>query len=109
MFRQERHVLRGTLLAQAVKGFLQSLLFDRFQQIIESMFFKSFDRILIKCGQKNDVRTMLWIEHSDHFQAADARHLDIEKQHVGAQFMHRANGFDGVGTLTRDFNVALFL
>ncbi|MNN83689.1 hypothetical protein D3C81_2007660 [compost metagenome] len=73
------------------------------------MLFKGFHRILIKCGEKNNIRTVFRIEHAHHFQTANTWHLDIEKQHIRAQFMHRADGLNGIRTFPHNLNVALLL
>lgn len=52
---------------------------------------------------------MLRIEHADHLQTADARHLDIQKQHVRAQLMYRANRLDGIPAFANDLNIRLGL
>lgn len=102
VFRQHRHVLLATLLAQTAEGFLQPRLFYRFQKIIKGMLLKGLNRVFVKSGQKNNIRTMLRVKHTDHFQPADTRHLNIQKQHVRMQSMHRANRFNGVGALAYD-------
>ena len=71
------------------------------------MFFEGFHRILIKGGQKNNVRTMLGIKHANHFQAADSRHLNIKEQNIRTQFMYRANGFHRIRTFADNLDVAL--
>ena len=103
---EQRDILQAALLTQAHQGFLQPLGFDGFQQIIKGMLFEGLHRILVKSGQKHDVRPVFRIEHPDHFQAADARHLNIEKQHVRAQLVHRANRFHRVAALPDYLNVA---
>ncbi|SYS11557.1 Uncharacterised protein [Klebsiella pneumoniae] len=60
------------------------------------MFFKGFNGVFVKRGEKNNIRAMFRVKHPHHFQTTDARHLDIEKQHIRAQFMHRADPFYGV-------------
>ena len=109
MLRQQRHVLRGTLLAQTGQGLFKPFLFNRFQQIIKRVLFKRLYRVLIKGRQKDDIGTVLRVEHADHLQPADARHLNIEEQHVRAQFMHRTDAFNGIGTFPHNLDITLLL
>ena len=73
------------------------------------MLFKGLHRVLVERGEEDDIGAMLGIEHADHLQAADARHLDIQKQHVRAQLVHRANRFDGIPAFADDLNIRLGL
>ncbi len=50
VFRQQRHILHAALLAQAVEGLLQPLLFDGLKQVVEGVLFKGLNRVLIERG-----------------------------------------------------------
>ena len=73
------------------------------------MLFKGLHRVLVKRGKEDNIGPMLRIEHADHLQTADARHLDIQKQHVRAQLMYRANRLDGIPAFANDLNIRLGL
>lgn len=81
----------------------------RLQQIVEGMLLERLHRVFVVGGQKHDVRHAVGIQHADHFQPADARHLDIEKHHVRLQSVDLADGFDGVGAFAdnRDLRLGL--
>lgn len=71
----------------------------RLQQIVEGVLLECLHRVFVVGSQKHDVRHAVGIQHADHFQPADARHLDIEKHHVRLQPVDLADGFNGVGAL----------
>ncbi|VGP55927.1 hypothetical protein SB00610_02670 [Klebsiella quasipneumoniae subsp. similipneumoniae] len=73
------------------------------------MLLKGFDRVFIKGGEKHNIGAVLRVEHPSHLQTADARHLDVEKQHVGTQLMYRANRLHRVAALADDLDIALCL
>jgi hypothetical protein len=41
----------------------------------------------------------------DHFETAEARHLDVEENHVGAQAVDGGQPFDGVGAFAQHLDV----
>lgn len=49
---------------------------------------------------------MLGVEHPDHLQAADARHLDVE-QHVRTQAVGGADGLGGIVALADDLDILM--
>ena len=73
------------------------------------MFFKCLHGIFIKRCQKDDIGAVLRIKHPDHLQPADARHLNVEEQHVRTQFVHRTDGLNGVCALTHHLDITLLL
>ncbi len=63
--------------------------------------------MLIEGGDEDDVRGWGAVEHpASHFEAGQARHLDIEKHEVGLEARDRRQGFHTVARLADHFHAA---
>jgi hypothetical protein len=79
---------------------------DRLEQIVGRMLFESLQGMRFESGDENDLRQRRSLDHADHLQAADARHLDIQEHHVRTQTMDGGKAFDGIGAFPDDLDVA---
>jgi hypothetical protein len=87
-FLRELHLTFG-----ALDGIQQPFFVKRFENIIESVYFKRFEREFIVCGNENNERHIFRADDFDDFKAADFRHLNVEKNQVGREIS------DGVDSL----------
>ncbi len=86
---------------QAIQSALQPARIQRLEQVIQRMLLEGAQRVLIERGDKYDMGQRLRIQHAHQLQTADARHLDIQKQHIGFQPMDGGQRLQGMGALAQ--------
>src|ERR1700752_3389212 len=62
----------------SLPGRIESLVVERFQQVVDRMHFKSAHRILIVSSDEDDVRSLLPLERRQYLEAAELGHLYIQ-------------------------------
>ena len=85
-------------LSQPLQGFGQPLGLDGLHQVIGRGQFKGLKRVLTKGCHENN-RGTFSAQGFGHAQAVEARHLDIQEQHVGFQPFNGLQGLQAVLSL----------
>jgi hypothetical protein len=80
---------------------------DRLQQIVERLHFKGCQCIFVIRRQKNDAGDRSLGQRSQYFNAAHARHLDIQKHQVRLQCQNGTDGIFAVRALPDDGHVRM--
>ena len=93
------------MLARALKRIFESRRLEGFQQIIQSVNFKSFERMLIVGGGENDDGQPFGRQRAQDLEPVYARHLDVEEKQVGPMSNDSADGFASAGALGSDGDV----
>jgi hypothetical protein len=91
--------------AQPVERAGETLRIDGFEEIVGGVLLESLQGVFVVGGDKDDLRQRRGVDHADHFETAEARHLDVEENHVGAEAMDRRQPLDGVGAFAQDLDV----
>ena len=78
------------------------------QQIIDSVYFEGFHRILVKSGGENDLGqgNPLIEQFLDYTKSIEARHLYVKKDKIGAVFADKIDAFYAVFALGHNIYVA---
>src|SRR6185369_15523084 len=87
------------LLLHAMPGGVEALVIEGLEQVVEGVHLEGAYRVLIVSGDKDDVRSRFAVERFQHFEAAQFRHLNIEKDEVGLQRLDRIYGLTTIRTL----------
>ena len=69
------------------------------------MDFERLECVLVEGRDEDDGREVLGFDPGQDFEAVHARHLDIEKEQVGALAPDEAEGFGAVLTLADDLHL----
>ena len=98
------------LLPRLLHGLRDSFLVERLQQVVDGVDFKSLHRILVERGGKDDLRHRHFAVEQllDHPKAVESRHLHIEEDEVGRQFLNQVDGLDAVLALRDHIDVDFF-
>src|SRR5262249_6121033 len=67
---------------RAVDSLVKALLIERLQQIIQCIYFKSADGVLIIRSHEDNRGYLLWRQRLKHPEPVDSGHLDVEKHKV---------------------------
>ena len=92
--------------AQPVARPGKTLRIDRLEEIVGGVLLESLQGVLVVGGNKDDLRQRCGVDHAHHFETAEARHLDVEENHVGAQAVDAARPFAGIGAFTPKLDVS---
>mmetsp|Transcript_53828 Transcript_53828/g.149367 ORF Transcript_53828/g.149367 Transcript_53828/m.149367 type:complete len:254 (+) Transcript_53828:886-1647(+) len=90
-------------LAQPRHAGQQALRFQGLEQIVHRTGFEGLDRVLVIGGHEDDARGAL--DALGHFEAGQARHLDVEEGQVGLQGRDGLGGLDAVGGRADDLQL----
>src|SRR5215213_704731 len=71
------------LVFDSVPGDVEPLVIERLEKVIEGMHLEGAHGILIVGRYEDDVRRRCWTERLEHVEAAQLRHLNVEKDEVG--------------------------
>ncbi len=85
---------------------LKALGGKRLKQIIDGVFLERFNCVLIVSGSENYSR--LTLDKFEHFKSVNFRHLNIEKNDIRIQFVHRFDAFETVFAFGGNLNVIKF-
>ena len=83
------------LRARALPGDVEPLLVERLEQVVHCVYFKRADRILIVCGDKNDMGNLL-AQRLQHFKPTHLGHLHVEKDNLGRVGLYCVQGLMSV-------------
>src|SRR6266436_9458586 len=84
----------------------KSFLIVRFEQVVESMYLKGTDGILIVGSNKDDVRLVL-VQRFEHLKTTHLRHLDIQEDQIGRCRVNRLDRSATISTLTYDLRLRI--
>ena len=83
----------------------ESVLGERLEQVVESADLERLERIALVRGDEYDRRPGLGREARGHVEAAELRHLDIEKYHLGVDSPDRGDRLASLRTLADELHV----
>src|ERR1043165_4828576 len=92
-----------------MEGFVETFAIEWFEEVIESVHLKSFERELIMGGDKDDGRHGRAFDLIDYVEAAHLGHLHIEKDEVGLLLLDGLDGSGAIVTFAEQFNVRFAL
>ena len=93
------------LIPHLLHGLGQTLLVDRFEEIIERMGLESLEGVFVKGGHKNDDRHIGADQGLDDGKTVEPGHLDIEKNQLGLFLAYRGDSLSTVAALGNHFDV----
>jgi hypothetical protein len=68
---------------------------------------KRLQGVFVEGSQKDHAGHVLRIQHAQHFQATDARHLNVEKNDFGIEPVNGRYPLNRIGALPEDLNITL--
>ncbi|MNM28565.1 hypothetical protein D3C81_390810 [compost metagenome] len=84
---------------------LEALLAERFQQVIERMAFEGLQGVLVVGRDEDQARLCAY--QFRHFEAVQARHLDVEEHQLRLQFRDGLDGLEAVGAFGHDLDIVV--
>src|SRR6185437_348855 len=86
---------------------MHALFIEWFKQVIDSVDFKSFNRVLVEGGAKDDLgqRDFLVDQFLDHAKTVEPRHLEIKKQDVRRMLFDQVHRFQAIVALGDDAHI----
>ena len=97
-------------LAGAFDGLEDAVAIEGLQKVVDGVDVERADRVLVEGGGKDDLRELFAFaqlnQFFEHREAIEARHLDVEKNHVGMMGADEVDGFDAVLALAEHVDAA---
>ena len=87
---------------RAGERFGETILVERFQQVVERGGVEGAHGVLVIRGEEDDDRGFFGGDVGQHAEAVFARHLHVEEEQVGALFFDGGDRFKAVITLASD-------
>ena len=87
-------------LPRALHRLQHAVAIEGLQQVVDGVDVEGTHSVLVKGGRKNNLRQLLSLPQLDQLledrEAVEARHLDVEKHHVGVMGADQVDGLDAV-------------
>src|SRR5215213_9397030 len=92
-----------------MKRLAESLICERLEKIIQRVYFKCLQSIMVEGRDENDCRYASTINFRQHFKAVHAGHLYIQKQQVGRLLADEVYGRRTAGAFAYDLYLGISL
>ena len=103
-------VAGGDAAANFFEGLDEALVVEGLEEVVNGVYFKGPDGVLVEGRGEDDLRhAEFFFKREDFFEdseAVEAGHADVEEEDVGPVGADEVDGFDTVGALGEDGDVA---